>query len=111
MAGQTSAANPGEYEGLVLCGAYPNGDLSDQDIVVASIYGTLDAAAEKITSEETRANLPPDTTFVPIDGGNHENCGWYEGQANDPDSTISRQEQQDEIVQATLDVVEQVSQR
>jgi predicted esterase len=109
MAGQTVANHPGAFDGLVLCGAYPNGDLSDQDVVVASIYGTLDAGAERITSDATKADLPAGATFVPIEGGNHENCGWYEGQANDPDSTISRRAQQDAIVAATLDVLDQVS--
>lgn len=109
MAGQTVAAHPGAFDGLVMCGGYPNGDLSGQDIVVASIYGTLDAAAAKIESPATRATLPADTTYVPIDGGNHENCGWYTGQANDPDSTISREAQQAAIVAATLDVLDQVN--
>jgi predicted esterase len=109
MAGQVVADDPGAFDGLVLCGAYPNGDLSDQDIVVASIYGTLDAGAERITSDATKAQLPADTSFVPIEGGNHENCGWYEGQANDPESTITRDAQQGAIAAATLEVLDKVA--
>jgi hypothetical protein len=109
MAGQTVASHPGAYDGLVMCGGYPNGDLSDQPVDVASIYGTLDAAAARITSDETRADLPAETVFVPIEGGNHENCGWYEGQANDPDSTISRAEQQAQIVEATVALLDRVT--
>ena len=38
--------------------------------------------------------LPPDTAYLRIDGGNHEQCGWYTGQPNDPPATVSRQRQQ-----------------
>jgi hypothetical protein len=102
---------PGVYGGLVFCSAYPNGDLSAVDLLVTSAYGTLDNGTERITSPETRAELPADTTFVPIEGGNHENCGWYTGQPNDPEATISRAEQQAQIVEATVALLEQVAER
>lgn len=102
MAGQHAAEDPGTYGGIAFCGSYPNGDLSDQAIVATSIYGTLDSGVARITSDETRAMLPADTTFVPIEGGNHEGCGWYTGQLGDPPATISREEQQRQVVEATV---------
>jgi hypothetical protein len=40
-----------------------------------------------------------------IDGGNHEQMGWYTGQPNDPPATISRDEQQRRIVAATVSLL------
>lgn len=99
---------PGAYAGLALCGAYPNGDVSAEPIEATSIYGTLDGGAERITSPETRSQLPPDTVFVAIEGGNHEGCGWYTGQAGDPPATIPRADQEAAIVAATVDMLEAI---
>jgi hypothetical protein len=43
--------------------------------------------------------------LTPIEGGNHEQMGWYTGQPNDPPATISRDEQQRQVVDATLDLL------
>lgn len=102
MAGQHAAEQAGTYAGIAFCGSYPNGDLSPQAMAATSIYGTLDGGLERITSDETRALLPADTTFVPIEGGNHEGCGWYTGQLGDPPAEIDRIEQQRQVVEATL---------
>jgi len=102
-------ARPGVYAGLALCGSYPNGDLSGQPMLAVSIYGTLDNGAERITSPETRAELPADTTFVAIEGGNHEGCGWYTGQPDDPPATIPRAEQQADIVEATVTLLDRIA--
>ncbi len=108
MAGQHAAEQPGIYGGIALCGSYPNGDLSEQPMVATSIYGTLDGGVERITSDETRALLPTDTTFVPIEGGNHEGCGWYTGQLGDPPAEITREEQQRQVVDATVAMLRQL---
>ena len=73
------------------------------------MYGSLDAGAERFTSEETRATLPAGTTFVTVEGGNHEQMGDYTGQPNDPPATISRDEQQAEVQAATIALLEDVS--
>ena len=110
MAGQYADQHPDAVDGLVLWAAYPNGDLSDQpDLATLSVYGSLDAGAERFTSEETRATLPAGTTFVTVEGGNHEQMGDYTGQPNDPPATISRDEQQAEGQAATIDLLEDVS--
>lgn len=101
-------ARPGVYGGIAFCGAYPNGDLSQQELLAVSIYGTLDSGAERITSPETRAELPADTTFVAIEGGNHEGCGWYTGQPGDPPATITREEQQAQVVAATVALLDRI---
>ncbi len=101
MAAQYIADNPDQIDGLALWASYPATDLSALDLVVVSIYGTGDAGAARMAGPGTRALLPPDTTFVPIDGGNHEQMGWYTGQPNDPAATISREEQQQIVAAET----------
>jgi hypothetical protein len=109
MAGGYSAAHPGSIAGIAFWAAYPNGSLATEPIPATVIYGTLDAGAARFTSVETRSTLPADTTFVPIEGGNHEQMGWYSGQPNDPPATIPRAEQQRQLVAATVAVLERVA--
>ncbi len=106
MAAGYAADHQDTVDGLALWASYPSGDISGADLVATSIYGTLDAGAERMASTETKAKLPASTTFVPIEGGNHEQMGWYTGQPNDPPATISRAEQQAQVVAATLDVLD-----
>jgi hypothetical protein len=56
-----------------------------------------------------RAALPPDATFIPIEGGNHEQMGWYTGQPNDPPATITREDQQAQVVEATVALLDGVA--
>ena len=58
---------------------------------------------------EARAAVPGDATFVEIPGGNHEQMGWYTGQANDPPATIPREEQQAQAVEATVGLLRSIS--
>ena len=109
MAAGYAGDHPETVDGLALWASYPAADISAADLVTSSIYGTLDAGADRMTSAETRAKLPASTTFVPIEGGNHEQMGWYTGQPNDPPATISRRDQQAQVVAATLAVLESVA--
>lgn len=70
-----------------------------------SSYGTLDAGAPSFTSDEAVANLRPALVFTVIEGGNHEQMGLVRRSAERPTATISRQEQQDRIVAATLEML------
>ncbi|GAB4576467.1 MAG: hypothetical protein Kow0077_32930 [Anaerolineae bacterium] len=90
--------------GLVLWAAYPAGidDLSGQALAVASIYGTLDGLATPEKIEASRPLLPATTRYVPIEGGNHAQFGWYGPQAGDNPATISRADQQAQVVAATV---------
>jgi len=102
MAAQYSASHPGRLTGLALWAAYPGTDLSSAPLSAVTVYGTLDAGADRMAGSEARANLPGDATFVAIEGGNHEQMGWYTGQPNDPPATIDRANQQDQVVAATV---------
>lgn len=108
MGANFAAGNPQAVQGLALLAAYPasNADLSNQDLKVASIFGTRDGltTAEKI--DASRALLPPDTLWVEIEGGNHAQFGWYGDQAGDNAATISRQEQQQQVIAALINLLE-----
>ncbi len=105
------AADRGDLDGLVLWAAYPPGgtDLSDADLLATSIYATADGLTTLDEIEASRAQLPPDTTFVEIAGGNHAGFGWYGEQDGDGNATIGREEQQAQVVAATIDLLEAVS--
>ena len=94
-------ASPGAAEGLVFWAAYAAADLSAQHLTVALQYGSLDTGIASYTSPTALANVGPDLTTTVIDGGNHEQMGWYTGQPNDPPATIPRADQQAQVIEAT----------
>lgn len=111
MAATFTHGNPGAVDGLVFWAAYPAGsaDLSARaELAVSSIYGTADAVINQDAFQGSRMLLPPGTVWTPIEGGNHAQFGWY-GQQSDADvATISREDQQAQIIAATLALLEQI---
>jgi Alpha/beta hydrolase family len=103
-----SGATP--IEGLALWASYPaaSDNLVDNPIAVTSISGTLDGLSDPAKIEASRSLLPANTVFVPITGGNHGQFGYYGSQAGDNTATISREEQQAQIVAATLALLEKI---
>jgi hypothetical protein len=110
MASRFARQHPTDIAGLVLWAAYPSGsdDLSDSDLAVTSVFGTSDGVATREEIERSTALLPPDATFVPIEGGNHAQFGWYGPQSGDNPATISHAEQQAQIVAATVALLERL---
>jgi pimeloyl-ACP methyl ester carboxylesterase len=109
MAAQFASDHLDLVDGLALCGAYSAADLSVSGLEVSSVYGSLDAAAPTIEDAATAARLPATTAYERIEGGNHEQCGWYTGQPDDPPATISREDQQVRIVAAWIALLEEVA--
>ena len=104
MAASFTRKNPGLLDGLFLWAAYPadSDDLSGQEIKVVSIYGTLDGLMTSGEVEASRALLPADTSWAPIEGGNHAQFGWYGDQPGDNPATINREAQQAQTIDAML---------
>ena len=104
MAANFVYQNPGAVEGLIFLAAYPagNNSLADQDVQVVSIYASNDGLATLDKIDASRALLPADTQWVEIEGGNHAQFGWYGPQNGDGSSSISREEQQRQAVDAVL---------
>jgi hypothetical protein len=103
MAANFVHRNPEAVRGLVLWAAYPaaSDDLSGYQLAVSSIYGTRDGLATPDKIDASRPLLPPDTQWTAIEGGNHAQFGWYGLQAGDNEATISREEQQAQVVAST----------
>lgn len=107
MAAGFAHANPQTVSGLVLWASYPAGssDFSRRpDFPILSIYGTEDFGLDGI--EASRALLPATTEWVVMDGGNHAQFGWYGPQPGDGTACISREEQQEDIISATVEFLE-----
>lgn len=110
MAAQFAFENPLKVEGLVLWAAYPASgtDLSKDDLLVSTIYGSNDGLVSLIQVENSLKQLPDSTTRIEISGGNHAQFGWYGEQSGDNPATITRLEQQNQIVNATIQLLASV---
>ena len=96
--------HPDAVDGVIFWAAYPpdNNSLAGQpDLQVTSISGTLDGLATPADIEASKALVPSTATFVPIAGGNHAQFGWYGPQQGDNEATITREEQQEQVIAAT----------
>jgi hypothetical protein len=109
----TYATDPrDELDGLLLWAAFPAGSMADRTgLDVTSVYGTEDGLATVAKIEDSKANLPPDAQFVPIDGGIHAYFGDYGSQQGDGTATISRDDAQAQIVAASLAQLDRIDQR
>jgi hypothetical protein len=100
-----------QIDGLVLWASYPasSNDLTQSAIMTTSISASLDGLSTPDKIKASRSLLPADTTWVQIQGGDHAQFGWYGDQPGDNPATISREEQQAQIVQSTLDLLDSIS--
>jgi hypothetical protein len=110
MAASFTGSNPDLVQGLALWASYPPGstDLSENSLSVVSIYGSRDSVLSSEQFEQTRNLLPVNTEWVLIEGGNHAQFGWYGPQPGDGEAGISRIEQQNQVVSATLKLLENI---
>lgn len=98
-----------EIEGLVFWASYPADDsLKNSDLKMLSIYGTKDMAG-MAKFDETKPLLTADARYIVIDGGNHAQFGDYGPQPGDNIATISREEQQTQVVGATVEFLEELA--
>jgi pimeloyl-ACP methyl ester carboxylesterase len=93
-----------EVAGLIFWASYPSNqnNLSSRPLPVLSIYGTRDGIVTADNIANSRHLLPADTTWVAIVGGNHAQFGWYGPQQGDQPATISREQQTQEVIDATV---------
>ena len=110
MAAAFSDNHPELIDGLVLWASYPaeSNDLSNADVQVTSIYGTLDGVTTLQDVAESHTLLPGSTIWVQIQGGNHAQFGLYGEQKGDNPASISQEEQSAQIVAATIALLESI---
>ena len=92
-----------QLDGIIFWASYPADDsIKNSNLKMLSIYGTNDMAGMG-KFEETRPLLVPDTQYVIIDGGNHAQFGDYGPQPGDKTATISRADQQAQVINAVVE--------
>ena len=103
-----------KLDGVVLWASWPSETfrLDGTDLKAISIYGTKDGKPAEI--EGGSEHLPADAQFVKIEGGNHTQFGWYDTspeptQEGDNPADITREAQQEIIIDATEGFLEQFS--
>ncbi|MCJ7657798.1 MAG: alpha/beta hydrolase [Anaerolineales bacterium] len=111
MAARYAIRKPADVDGLVLWAAYPasSDDLSNSHLITMSIYGTNDGLITEQDITNSSLLLPENTSWVAIDGGNHAQFGWYGDQAGDNPASISREKQQQRIIESTRQIVDIVN--
>lgn len=102
MAASFSASHDEEVEALVLLAAYSTEDLKNLDMKVYSFYGSEDKVLNMEKYEEYRTNLPEEVIEEVIEGGNHANYAHYGAQEGDGEATITREEQQECVLDVFL---------
>lgn len=92
-----------QVRGLLLWASYPLGSLAGRDdLRVTSVSGTRDGLATPDDIQDSRADLPPGTEFVAVDGGVHAFFGDYGEQPGDGAPSVSREVAQQQIIAATV---------
>jgi len=111
MAAEYASANPDKIDALVLWAAYPgdNNDLSSATLPVLSVFADNDGLATLEEIADSRQRLPAEAQFVEISGGNHAGFGWYGAQNGDGQALLSKTEQQDLIVAATVAFLDSIN--
>ncbi len=98
-------------DGLLLWGSYPLGDIGGSGLDVVSVSGSEDGLSTPADIDASRADLPPDTTYVEVEGSTHAFFGDYGEQPGDGTATVGREQAQTEITQAGLDLLEDLAGR
>ena len=105
MAAYYAANHLDDLEGLILLAAYSTKDLQEDDFSVISLYGSEDGVLNMDKIEDGRAYMPENYTEICIEGGNHAQFGNYGMQKGDGTAFISRQEQQDQTIEAVYRMI------
>lgn len=102
-------SHPDAVQGIAFWASYPADSMVDYKGSVLSVSGTRDGLSTPAKIDASRAMLPASTKFVAIEGGNHGQFGWYGLQSGDNAATISREEQEKQIVGATIQQLKMLS--
>lgn len=109
-AAQFAGNNPGKADGIAFWASYPaDNKLLNSTIKVVSIYGTKDGLGTIAGIDKARKLLSAETIYVPIEGGNHGQFGAYGPQPGDNPAVISSDEQWNQTVAATIQMLKLIA--
>ena len=80
----------------------------EEGFKVLSLYGSEDRVLNREKLEAGREFMPVDYTEICIDGGNHAWFGNYGEQDGDGKASISREEQQEQTVEAVWNMTQRM---
>jgi hypothetical protein len=104
--GGTTAASLADQDervkGLVLFASYPADNLDRTDLKAVSISGVADGFTTPADIEASKGKLPPDTSYVVINGAVHSSFGDYGEQSGDGIASVDRAAAQNEITATAL---------
>lgn len=113
LGGVVASAYAGTHEdvdGLVLWASYPLEDISGRTgLATTTITGTEDGLSTPEKVDERMDLLPPRTVRVDVPGGIHSFFGDYGLQPGDGTPTATRDQAQDQIVAATVALLDRIS--
>jgi len=95
--------------GLLLYASAPGNELARNDLITTSISGSADDLVSQGDIAEGKPKLPEATRYVVIDGGIHAYFGDYGDQSGDGAPSLSREEAQAQIRQATLEFMDSLA--
>jgi hypothetical protein len=109
MAAKYALSHPTQISGLALWASYPaaSDDLSNSSLKSMSVYATNDGLTSLQDIDNSRQLMPLSTHWIPVEGGNHAQFGWYGDQPGDNPATISRVRQQEILIESTLDLMKE----
>ena len=109
MASKFASEND-SIKGVVLLASYPQGEeLKNTDKEVVSIWGDKDGVLNFENLEESKENLPSNSKFIELKGGNHGQFGDYGMQKGDNNSDISVQDQVNKSVQEIIKLLKSLN--
>ena len=100
------AQHGSDFDGVVLLASYPNSDLTDYAGFSLQLVGSEDGVVNRDSYDGARPNLPDDAHELVIEGGNHAQFGNYGEQSGDGTASISGTQQQEQTVEAVLDLLD-----
>lgn len=96
--------NQSKLDGLFFLASYPASDaLKQSSLKVLSISGEKDGLATQEKIKKSKTNLPSQTVYQEIKGGNHAQFGMYGKQKGDQPADIPALSQQNDLIQTMLD--------
>ena len=107
MAARFVYENPTLIDKLILLGTTQprDFDLSKSSIPIMKIYGSNDGVADTTSINLNKPKLPATTKYILLEGANHSQFGCYGSQLGDNKATISREQQQQIILNTILSFI------
>jgi hypothetical protein len=97
-----------KIKGVIYMASYPSTNASNATFKALSIRGSLDGLTNADDVSSNLNKFPKNTTFITIQGGNHFNFGDYGVQSGDNNSTITRDQQQNQTITAILEFLKTI---